>query len=59
MNSISSIENSKKELVKDVYTLAYLGEQLVDSNKGSVLIHNGSKSSLMIDMKAKYIMNPV
>ena len=58
MNSVSHMEDEKKELVKDVHRLARLGVRLVDSSDGSVTIQNGSESSLMEDVKAKQDMDP-
>ena len=53
MNSVSNVEDEKKELVRDVHRLTRLGVHLVDSNDGSVTIQNGSESSLLEDVKAK------
>ena len=58
MNSVTHIEEEKKELVKDVHRLARLGVRLVDSSDGSVAIRGGSKSSLLEDVKAKQDMDP-
>ena len=58
MNSVTHIEEEKKELVKDVHRLARLGVRLVDSSDGSVTIRDGSKSSLLEDVKAKQDMDP-
>ena len=51
MNSVSRVEDEKKELVRDVHHLARLGVRLVDSSDGSVTIKNVSKSLLMEDVK--------
>ena len=58
MNSVSHVEDEKKELVRDVPRLARLGVRLVDSSDGSVTIQNGSESSLLEDVKAKQDMDP-
>ncbi|WMV08732.1 hypothetical protein MTR67_002117 [Solanum verrucosum] len=58
MGSVSHIDDDKKELVRDVHRLARLGVQLVDSTKGGVMVHNGSKSSLVSDVKAKKCLDP-
>ncbi|WMV38199.1 hypothetical protein MTR67_031584 [Solanum verrucosum] len=53
MGSVAHIDDNKKELVRDIHRLARLGVRLVDSTKGGVMVHNGSSSSLVVDMKAK------
>ncbi|WMV40996.1 hypothetical protein MTR67_034381 [Solanum verrucosum] len=56
--SVTHIEEDKRELVRDVHRLARLGVQLVDSTKGGVIVHNGSKLSLVADVKAKKGLDP-
>ena len=58
MGSTSHIEDSKKELVRDVHRLAHLGVRLVDTNDGKVLVQKGSKSSLVHDVKVKQDLYP-
>ncbi|WMV38091.1 hypothetical protein MTR67_031476 [Solanum verrucosum] len=58
MGSVSSIEDEKNELVRDVHRLARLGLGLVDSTKGGVMVPNGSKSSFVVDVKAKQGVDP-
>jgi len=58
MGSVSYIENDKNELVQDIHRLSRLGVRLVDSTKGGVMVHNGSKSSFMADVKAKQGLDP-
>src|SRR5688572_32686051 len=58
MNSVSHVEDEKKELVREVHRLARLGVRLVDSSDGGVVVLNGSESSLMMDVKAKQDMYP-
>lgn len=53
MGSVNHIEEGKKELVKDVYHLAYLGVRLSGFDKSDILMQNRSKSSLIVDVKAK------
>ena len=57
MRSVSHIDDDKKELAKDVHWLARFGVQLVDSTKGGVIVHNGSKSSFVSDLKAKQCLD--
>ena len=58
MRSTSHIEDSKKELVRDVHRLAHLGVHLVDTNDGKVLVQKGSQSSFVNDVKAKQDLDP-
>ncbi|WMV45657.1 hypothetical protein MTR67_039042 [Solanum verrucosum] len=59
MGNIAHIEDGKKELVQDVHGLARLGVRLVDSIKGGGMVHNGSKSSFVSDVKAKQGLDPI
>jgi len=59
MGNVAHIEDEKKELVRDVRRLARLGVQLVDSTKGGVLVHNGSESSFVMDVKSKQDLDPM
>lgn len=58
MNSIAHIDDDKRVLDKDVYWLDYLGIILSGSNEIGMLVQNGSKSSLVANVKAKQVMNP-
>ncbi|WMV49811.1 hypothetical protein MTR67_043196 [Solanum verrucosum] len=53
MGSVAHTEDDKKELVRDIHSLAWLGVQLVDSTKGGVMVHKGSETSFVVDVKAK------
>ena len=53
MGSVAHVNDSKKELVKDVHTLARLGVQLEESSKGGFMIHHNADSSLVVDVKSK------
>ncbi|WMV25184.1 hypothetical protein MTR67_018569 [Solanum verrucosum] len=53
MGSVAHVEDVKKELVRNLHSLARLGVRLVDSTKGGVLVHNGSESSFVANVKAK------
>ncbi|KAH0657372.1 hypothetical protein KY285_032254 [Solanum tuberosum] len=59
MCSVAHIEDEKKELVREVHRLARLVVQLVDSTKSGVMVHNGSESSFVIDVKAKQSLDPI
>ncbi|WMV54877.1 hypothetical protein MTR67_048262 [Solanum verrucosum] len=52
-------EDEKKELVRDMHRLARLDVQLVDSTKSGVMVHNGSKSSFVMDVKSKQGLDPI
>jgi len=58
-SSLAHIEDEKKELVREVHTLARLGVQLVDSTKGGVMFHNGFESSFVMDVKSKQDLDPL
>ncbi|WMV58759.1 hypothetical protein MTR67_052144 [Solanum verrucosum] len=53
MGSVSHVEEDKKEFVHDVQRLARSGDRLFDSTKVCVMVHNGSKSSFVSDVKSK------
>ncbi|WMV25598.1 hypothetical protein MTR67_018983 [Solanum verrucosum] len=55
MGSVAHVEDDKKELVWNVHRLSRLGVQLVDSTNGGVMVHNGSESSFVKDVKAKQV----
>jgi len=59
VGSVAHIEEEKKELDQDAYRMARLCVQLVDSTKGGVMVHNGSKSSFVVDVKAKQGLDPI
>ena len=50
MGSVSHIDESKKDLVKDVHRLDGLGVRFEDSSDGGVMVHNNSKSSLVVEV---------
>ncbi|WMV37608.1 hypothetical protein MTR67_030993 [Solanum verrucosum] len=59
MGSVAHIDDEKKGLVREVHRIARLGVQLVDSTKGSVMVHNGSESSFVMDVKSKQDLDPI
>ncbi|KAH0706325.1 hypothetical protein KY289_011401 [Solanum tuberosum] len=59
MGIVAHVEDEKKELVRDVHRLAQLGVQLVNSTKGGVMVHNGSESSFVMDVKSKQGLVPI
>ncbi|WMV37288.1 hypothetical protein MTR67_030673 [Solanum verrucosum] len=54
MGSTAHVEESKKELAKEVHRLARLGVCLLDSSVGGVVIMNGHESSLVSEMREKH-----
>ena len=58
MGCVPHVEESKKDLVKDVHRLAYLGVRLPDSPNGGFIVHHYSKSSLMVEVKSKKHLDP-
>ena len=59
MGSLSHVEQEKKELVKDVHRLPRLGLWLEDSPNGGFMIHHNSDSSLVVEVKSKYHLDPL
>jgi len=53
MGSVAHIEDEKKELVREVHSLARLGVQLRDSSKGGFMVQHCSESSLVVEVKSK------
>ena len=53
MGSVSHVEESKKDLVKDVYWLAYLNVRVEDSPNGGFMVHHNSELSLVVEVKSK------
>ena len=53
MGSVSHVEESKKELVKDLHTLASFGVSLEDSLNGGFMVHHNSKPALLVEVKSK------
>ena len=53
IGSVSHIDESKKDTVKDVHRLAILGVRLEDSPNGGFMVHNSSESSLEVEVKSK------
>lgn len=53
VDSVSHVEDEKKELICDMHRLASLGVQLVNSPKGGFMVHHSSESSSVIDVKSK------
>ncbi|WMV49806.1 hypothetical protein MTR67_043191 [Solanum verrucosum] len=59
MASVAYVENHKNELVHDVHSLTRLGVSLADFTKGAVMVHNGSESSFVMDVKTKEGLNMI
>lgn len=43
VGSVAHVQDEKKQFISDVYGLAQLGVQLVDSTEGCVMVYNGSE----------------
>ncbi|WMV08745.1 hypothetical protein MTR67_002130 [Solanum verrucosum] len=59
MGSVAHFEEDKNMTVRDVHRFDQLGVRLVDSNVGGVVVRNGSKSSFVLDVRAKQSLDPV
>ena len=57
MGCVPHVEESKKDLVKDVHRLARLGVRLADSPNGGFMVHHNSESSLVGEVKSKQNLN--
>ena len=52
MGSVSHVEKTKKDLVKDVHRMVRLGVRLEDSSNGGFTVHHNSESSLVVEVKS-------
>lgn len=52
IESVSHIDENKKDLVKDVYRLALLGVRLEHSLDGGFMVHKTSESSFVVKVKS-------
>ena len=50
MGSAPHVEEQKKELVKDVHRLAFLGVRLMSISDNGVTVQNGEKSSFVVEV---------
>ena len=53
MGSVSHVEEKLKEIVKDIHKVARLGVRLMSISDNGVVVQNGAKSSLVVDVKEK------
>ena len=53
MGSVSHVEETKKDLVEDVYRLAHFGVRLEDSPNGGFMVHHNYESYLVVEVKSK------
>ena len=53
IGSVTHVEKSKKDLLKDVQRLACLAVRLEDSSNDSFMVHHNSVSSLVVEVKYK------
>ena len=53
MRSVTHVEESKRNLVKDVHRLSRLGFRLEYSPSDGFVVHHNSESSLVVEMKSK------
>ena len=50
---MSHVDETKKDLVKDVHRLAILDVMLEDSPNGGFMVHHNSELSLVVEVKSK------
>ena len=53
MGSVSLVEESKRNLVKDVHRLVGLVVRINDSPNGGMVVHHNSELSLVVEVKSK------
>ncbi|WMV58604.1 hypothetical protein MTR67_051989 [Solanum verrucosum] len=58
-SKINYYRGGSKLGVNNVHRFARLGVQRVDSTKGGVMVHHGSESSLVVDVKSKEGLDPI
>ena len=59
MGSAAYVEEEKNELVKDIHRLACLGVCLMSNSDSDVIVQNGAKSSLVVEVKEKQDRDPI
>ncbi|WMV49638.1 hypothetical protein MTR67_043023 [Solanum verrucosum] len=59
MGTVAHVDEEKNELEKDVHQLARLGIYLTNTSDGCVIIQNGSRSSLVAEVKEKQDSDPI
>ena len=59
MGSIAHVEEKRKNLVKDVHRLARLGVRLMSISDNGVVVQNGAKSSLVVEVREKQESDPI
>ena len=59
MGSVSHVEETNRNLVKDVHKLARLGFQIEDYPNGGVVVHHNSESSFVVEVKSKQQLDPL
>ena len=58
IGSVAHVENDKKQLARDMHSLARLGVRLLDSAEGSMLVQSSFESSLVSEVKEKQDRDP-
>ena len=53
MGSVAHVEEERQELMTDIHRLARLGVRLMSISDNGVVVQNGAKSSLVVDVKEK------
>ncbi|KAH0642150.1 hypothetical protein KY290_033750 [Solanum tuberosum] len=59
MGSVAYVEEERNELAKEVHRLARLGFRLMSISDSGVTVHNGSKSSLVMEVKENQVSDPI
>ena len=59
MESLAHVEKQMQELVKDIDCLDNLGDHLLDSMYGWVMLQEVFKSYLSVEIKEKQVLDPI
>ena len=58
MGSVSHVEETKRNIVRDVHRFAHLGVRIEDSPNSSVVVNHNIESSLVVEVKSKQHLDP-
>ena len=59
MGSVSHVEETKRNIVRDVHRFAHLGVRIEDSPNSSVVVHHKFDSSWMVEVNSKQHLDPL
>ncbi|XP_047264618.1 uncharacterized protein LOC124896821 [Capsicum annuum] len=59
IGSVAYLKEEERELAKEVHRLTHLGVRLIDTDDGGIVVQNGSKLSLVMEVKEKQQNDPI